>query len=271
MATLNRPDDASASATALQSRWPEVAGWHIHVLSGGELAAARRPVLLLHGIGMSSRDLRGLALALASDFQVFVPDQPGFGDSDKPRRALELTELGAFVVRLMDALGFERAAPLGNSFGCGIAVEVAVTPSRARGRAGLAGPDAGAARAHGVETLGALARQCPARALSRPGRLGGIPARRLPTCRANFSQHAARSDRGEIAACAGADPGRARIKGPNRPAKVGGTLDTATAARPSDGCARCGALDPPLPNSATGEAGATVPARPQRLIASMQR
>lgn len=134
MATLNRPDDASASATALQSRWTEVAGWHIHVLSGGELAAARRPVLLLHGIGMSSRDLRGLALALASDFQVFVPDQPGFGDSDKPRRALELTELGAFVVGLMDALGFERAALLGNSFGCGIAVEVAVThPERVDG------------------------------------------------------------------------------------------------------------------------------------------
>lgn len=63
---------------------------------------------------------------LAPFCRVFVPDLPGYGDSDKPSRLLSLTELADSLVMWMNAAGLERAAFLGNSFGCQVMVDLAV-------------------------------------------------------------------------------------------------------------------------------------------------
>ncbi|WP_292510847.1 alpha/beta fold hydrolase, partial [Methylobacterium sp.] len=53
----------------------------------------RLPVILVHGLGMSSRYMIPLARHLAPHFRVYAPDLPGFGLSDKPHRALTVREL----------------------------------------------------------------------------------------------------------------------------------------------------------------------------------
>jgi 2-hydroxy-6-oxonona-2,4-dienedioate hydrolase len=63
---------------------------------------------------------------LAPNCRVYIPDFPGFGDSDKPERTLNLTELGDVLVAWMDEAGLERASLLGNSLGCQLGVDVAV-------------------------------------------------------------------------------------------------------------------------------------------------
>ncbi|SAK56777.1 Alpha/beta hydrolase family protein [Caballeronia ptereochthonis] len=54
--------------------------------SGGH--AQRLPVVLVHGLVISSRYMEPLALALHDDFDVHAPDLPGFGESALRGRAL---------------------------------------------------------------------------------------------------------------------------------------------------------------------------------------
>jgi 2-hydroxy-6-oxonona-2,4-dienedioate hydrolase len=62
-------------------------------VSRSEAPSHRPPVVLVHGYGMSSRYMVPLALELARDFVVYVPDLPGFRRSSKPRKVLDIVEL----------------------------------------------------------------------------------------------------------------------------------------------------------------------------------
>ena len=95
-------------------------------VSTGAVPAARPPIVLVHGYGMSSRYMVPLAAALGRDFRVYAPDLPGFGRSDKPRRALDLPELADALAAWMRALGLGPAVLIGNSLGCQIVVELAL-------------------------------------------------------------------------------------------------------------------------------------------------
>lgn len=80
-------------------------------------AAAEPVVVLVHGLGMSSRYLIPTLRLLAPDFRVLAPDLPGFGRSTRPSSPLTLSELADALVAWMDAVGLERAALLGHSLG----------------------------------------------------------------------------------------------------------------------------------------------------------
>lgn len=54
-----------------------------------------------------------------------MPDLPGFGDSDKPGRVLDVPQLADALAAWMAAVGLERSALLGNSFGCQIIGDLA--------------------------------------------------------------------------------------------------------------------------------------------------
>jgi len=82
-------------------------------------------VVLVHGLGMSSRYMMPLARHLASEFRVYAPDLPGFGLSDKPAHALTVPELADALSAFLDAVEPRRAAFVGNSLGCEILVEFA--------------------------------------------------------------------------------------------------------------------------------------------------
>jgi pimeloyl-ACP methyl ester carboxylesterase len=81
--------------------------------------------VLLHGLAVSHRYLMPTAAAL-TDGPVHVPDLPGFGLSAKPRRVYDVSRHCAAVAAWMDADGITGANVLANSFGCQVAVELAV-------------------------------------------------------------------------------------------------------------------------------------------------
>jgi len=63
--------------------WAEVDGLRTHYLKAGE---GNAPVLLLHGGGYDSASLsyKHAIGSISRHHQVFVPDWPGYGQSDKP-------------------------------------------------------------------------------------------------------------------------------------------------------------------------------------------
>src|SRR4051812_21453077 len=73
---------ASLSAPASQAAAKEILvfGQKIHYVEAG----SGPTVILLHGLGGSSQAWQFNIAPLAEKFHVFVPDQIGFGKSDKP-------------------------------------------------------------------------------------------------------------------------------------------------------------------------------------------
>ncbi|WP_407531152.1 alpha/beta fold hydrolase [Methylobacterium oryzisoli] len=100
----------------------------------------RLPVILVHGLGMSSRYMIPLAKHLAPSVRVYAPDLPGFGLSGKPRRVLTVRELADALAAWMRAVGIERAAFVGNSLGCEVLVELALAHPGCVERLVLQGP-----------------------------------------------------------------------------------------------------------------------------------
>lgn len=107
----------------LESRWTRVGGLPIHArvsaapLSRGPLLRGP-PVVLVHGLVISSLYMVPTARRLAPFYRVFAPDLPGFGKSGKPARVLSVPELADALVAWLDAAGLGRAAFVGNSLGC---------------------------------------------------------------------------------------------------------------------------------------------------------
>lgn len=84
------------------------------------------PVVLLHGWGVSSQSLARVASSLATAYRVLSIDLPGFGWSRAPANAWGAVQYADHVRALLDALGLDRVALLGHSFGGRIAIVLAV-------------------------------------------------------------------------------------------------------------------------------------------------
>lgn len=90
------------------------------------------PLLLVHGILVSSLEWEDVAPRLARKHRVIAPDLPGFGRSAKPRH-FPYGRVGycEHLVALLDELGIEKATLIGHSMGGGIAAELAArSPER---------------------------------------------------------------------------------------------------------------------------------------------
>ena len=108
-------------ANTVEDGWVEVDGLRIHYLKAGEGDA---PVLLLHGGGYDSASLsykRAIG-PISEHHQVFAPDWPGYGQSDKPKMEYTTQYYEGFLSRLMDVLGLEKASLVGISMGGAIAL-----------------------------------------------------------------------------------------------------------------------------------------------------
>lgn len=78
----------------------------------------RMPVLAVHGLSYFSYDWIGVAHALAQGREVVALDQRGFGDSDwSASRDYRLETLSQDLIRVLDALAWDRAALVGHSMG----------------------------------------------------------------------------------------------------------------------------------------------------------
>lgn len=87
-------------------------------------------VVLVHGIGVSSRTLRPLGRRLGSATSVVAPDLVGFGRSPRGREPLGVVEHAEVLAVLLDRLADERPLGqvllVGHSMGAQVVTEVAV-------------------------------------------------------------------------------------------------------------------------------------------------
>lgn len=100
----------------------DLPGVRIMVRTEGDQSAP--PVLLLHGLGRDGSDLSPVGSALAGDHWVISPDQRGHGASGRADE-YGFEWMRDDAVRLLDALGIERADLVGHSMGANVAWLVA--------------------------------------------------------------------------------------------------------------------------------------------------
>jgi 2-hydroxy-6-oxonona-2,4-dienedioate hydrolase len=112
-------------AMTLRRMWTDTAAGRVHARVGGETLDGL-PVVLVHGMVISSRYMVPTALELASLSPVYAIDLPGYGDSVKPRAILGLRELADALAAWMDAMRFPSAYLVANSFGCQVLAEFAL-------------------------------------------------------------------------------------------------------------------------------------------------
>jgi pimeloyl-ACP methyl ester carboxylesterase len=123
---------ATAGATepgALRFVHVDTAAGDLSTMQAGE----GPPVVLLHGLGATKASFLPTLAALAPHHRVIAIDLPGFGDSAKPvGGAYDAPFFARAVVALLDALGLDDAALVGNSMGGRVALEVGLAhPARA--------------------------------------------------------------------------------------------------------------------------------------------
>lgn len=83
-------------------------------------------VVLVHGIGVSSRYFGPLVRELVPTSRVVAPDLPGFGTSPDPDHVLSVAENADVVAALLDELDVRRAVLVGHSMGVQFVTEVAL-------------------------------------------------------------------------------------------------------------------------------------------------
>ena len=88
------------------------------------------PVLLIHGSGPGVTGWANWRLtipALAENFRVIAPDIVGFGYTERPAGVqYNMDTWVSHILGFMDALGLEKAHVVGNSFGGGLALAMAI-------------------------------------------------------------------------------------------------------------------------------------------------
>jgi pimeloyl-ACP methyl ester carboxylesterase len=125
----------------LGSVWLDVGGLRMYARAAANAANAEAlPVVLVHGLVVSSRYMIPLAERLAERTYVYAPDLPGFGKSDHPDRPLNIAGLADALAAWMRAIGISRAALIGNSMGCQVIADVALRYPSLVERAVLIGP-----------------------------------------------------------------------------------------------------------------------------------
>jgi 2-hydroxy-6-oxonona-2,4-dienedioate hydrolase len=110
----------------LRTAYTRVDGLRMHALVSTGPAPAQAPAMVLvHGSGLSGRYMIPTARELARDFRVYLPDIPGYGDSDDPGRVLNVPQMADWLAAWLSAVGLTRASFLGNSFGCQVIADLA--------------------------------------------------------------------------------------------------------------------------------------------------
>ncbi len=104
---------AAVSAQTPVAKDVQVLGQKIHYLEAG----SGPTVILLHGLGGDASNWAATVPALSKSFHVFVPDQIGFGASDKPLANYRVGMLVDFLDGFCKKLAITKATVVGNSLG----------------------------------------------------------------------------------------------------------------------------------------------------------
>ena len=85
------------------------------------------PVILLHGYGDSWFSFSPILPLLDNKYRVYILDQRGHGDSDRPLGNYALKQFAEDVLAFMDAIKVKKATVVGHSMGSFVAQHVAAT------------------------------------------------------------------------------------------------------------------------------------------------
>lgn len=113
----------------------EIAGCNIALKRGGQ----GRPLLYLHGASGASV-IQPFMEDLSKNFEVLVPEHPGFGDSDEPAWLDNIHDLAYFYLSFMETLDMRDVFVLGASIGGWLALEIAVRNATRIHALSLVGP-----------------------------------------------------------------------------------------------------------------------------------
>ncbi len=91
-----------------------------------EVHGEGKPLLLLHGLGSSSRDWEYQIPDLARRYRVIAPSLRGFGESDKPDGPYTVMQFARDCIDLLNHLGVDRTHVFGFSMGGAVAFQLAV-------------------------------------------------------------------------------------------------------------------------------------------------
>ncbi|MGA8633864.1 MAG: alpha/beta hydrolase [Candidatus Dormiibacterota bacterium] len=131
-----------------------------------------RPLLLLHGWGVSSELFAPILDALEPGRRLIVPDLPGFGATPEPGSAWSVHDYAAWCVALLDRLGIGTIDLIGHSNGGRIGIVMAATYPGRVGRMVLVG----SAGIRPRQTLRSVARVRSYKLLRAAERSGAWPA-----------------------------------------------------------------------------------------------
>jgi pimeloyl-ACP methyl ester carboxylesterase len=129
-----------AGLPRLRAREDSVDGLRIYSRFQDRAGDGRVPIVLVHGLSMSSLYLLPVARYLAADYRVYAPDLPGYGRSEKTGQVLDMTQLADFLAGWMDVMKIERAVLVGNSLGCQIIANLAAQRPERVAQIVLTGP-----------------------------------------------------------------------------------------------------------------------------------
>src|SRR6266545_4955228 len=126
-------------APALQSYAQSVVvdGLRLHCYDSGPHSAT--PIVLIHGLGDEADTWRHIFPTLARWRRVIALDLPGFGRSEKPRRAYTLAFFAQTIAGMLDVLGIGQAVLVGHSMGAAAAQRLALAQPRRAERLVLIG------------------------------------------------------------------------------------------------------------------------------------
>src|SRR4029079_1369298 len=91
-------------------------------------------------LGVSADYMLPTLVRLAPDYNVWAPELPGFGKSDKPAHVLDIHELADILADWVRAIDITSAVFVGNSLGCQVIVDLAVRYPTLIDAAVLVGP-----------------------------------------------------------------------------------------------------------------------------------
>ncbi len=118
-----------------EREWVVAAGTRMHFRRWSPVGRSPAPdqIVLVHGLGVSSRYMIPGGRELGRTHDTAAPDLPGFGFTPYGRRVLDVRGLADALLSWLDAKALDEVTLLGNSMGCQIAVDLAVRhPRRVR-------------------------------------------------------------------------------------------------------------------------------------------
>ena len=74
-------------------------------------------IVFLHGWGQNIQMMQGIAEPFKKDFRIIIVDFPGFGESEEPKKVMNVSDYTTLIEKMLDKLNVKNPILVGHSFG----------------------------------------------------------------------------------------------------------------------------------------------------------